>query len=36
MILLHPDEGFDRSRLERVLDVVFNGLLADRAKERVQ
>ena len=34
MILLHPDAGFDRTRLERVLDVVFNGLLADRTKER--
>ena len=33
MILLHPGSGFDRRRLERVLDVVFNGLLADQAKE---
>ena len=36
MILLHPGSGFDRRRLERVLDVVFNGLLADQAKERVR
>jgi hypothetical protein len=36
MILLHPEVGFDRNRLERVLDVVFNGLLADQVKERVQ
>jgi len=36
MILLHPDAGFDRRRLERVLDVVFNGLLADQAKESAQ
>jgi len=33
MILLHPEVGFDRQRLERVLDVVFNGLLAEHAKE---
>jgi TetR/AcrR family transcriptional regulator len=36
MILLHPGAGFDRRRLERVLDVVFNGLLADQAKESAQ
>jgi TetR/AcrR family transcriptional regulator len=36
MILLHPGSGFDRRRLERVLDVVFNGLLADQAKESAQ
>ena len=36
MILLQPGSGFDRRRLERVLDVVFNGLLADRAKESAQ
>jgi len=36
MILLHPEVGFDRNRLEGVLDVVFNGLLADRTKENGQ
>ena len=36
MVLLHPGSGFDRRRLERVLDVVFNGLLADQAKESAQ
>jgi len=36
MILLHPEAGFDRARLERVLDVVFDGLLAERAKESLR
>jgi AcrR family transcriptional regulator len=33
MILLHPGSGFDRRRLERVLDVVFDGLQAVGARE---
>jgi AcrR family transcriptional regulator len=36
MNLHHPELDFDRKRLDRVLDVVFNGLLADQAKERAQ
>jgi AcrR family transcriptional regulator len=36
MSLCHPEMNFGRERLERLVHVVFEGVLANSAKERVQ